>query len=240
MHGLSTHKPLAALSKAAARQDRRRDAILAVAREVFNERGFADASMSVIAARLGGSKGTLYNYFPSKEALFEAHVRATCAQFALGLLDFPSDRPVDEVLTRFGETYLAHLTEDRAVRMFQIVVAEADRSPELAKVFYEAGPAVGLSRLEAYLEEAKARGRIAPPDCALAASQFFSLCRGQHHLPLVLNLTRRPTRKAIAYQIAGAVEMFLARYGVQPPLQPAIAPPAAGDGATAGSRRSGR
>ena len=31
--------------------------------------------MSTIAARLGGSKGTLYNYFKSKEELFEAQVR---------------------------------------------------------------------------------------------------------------------------------------------------------------------
>ncbi|MGH6965637.1 MAG: TetR/AcrR family transcriptional regulator, partial [Phenylobacterium sp.] len=44
-------------------RDARREAILDVAQEVFLEEGFANASMSTIAARLGGSKGTLYNYF---------------------------------------------------------------------------------------------------------------------------------------------------------------------------------
>ena len=48
-------------------RDQRREAILQVAREVFFEYGYSAASMSTIAARLGGSKGTLYNYFKNKE-----------------------------------------------------------------------------------------------------------------------------------------------------------------------------
>ena len=42
-------------------RDARREAILDVASDVFLEEGYANASMSTIAARLGGSKGTLYN-----------------------------------------------------------------------------------------------------------------------------------------------------------------------------------
>ena len=69
------------------RRDQRREAILEVARAVFTEEGFAAASMSSIAARLGGSKGTLYNYFKSKEELFAAYVREECARFAEGVFD---------------------------------------------------------------------------------------------------------------------------------------------------------
>jgi TetR/AcrR family transcriptional repressor of mexJK operon len=58
------------------RRDKRREAILDVARSVFSEEGYAATSMSSIAARLGGSKGTLYNYFKSKEELFGAYARA--------------------------------------------------------------------------------------------------------------------------------------------------------------------
>ena len=53
-------------------RDARRELILDVAQDVFLEEGFAAASMSTIAARLGGSKGTLYNYFRSKDELFAA------------------------------------------------------------------------------------------------------------------------------------------------------------------------
>jgi AcrR family transcriptional regulator len=186
-----------------------------VAQEVFNAEGFAAASMSAIAARLGGSKGTLYNYFTSKEALFEACIRSQCARFADGLFDMPDDRPVAEVLTRFGRRFLDHLFSDRAVRLFQILVAEAPRAPELTRIFYDVGPAVGLGRLQAYLERAKTAGRIRAPDCMVAAAQFMSLCRGHSHLAMVLNLGERPSDAVIADDVAGAVAMFMARYGAE-------------------------
>src|SRR4051812_22630064 len=66
------------LSKPRLDRDARREAILDVAQEVFLEEGFAAASMSTIAARLGGSKGTLYNYFKSKDDLFNAYVERRC------------------------------------------------------------------------------------------------------------------------------------------------------------------
>ena len=48
----------------------KRQAIIQAAAEVFREVGFDRASMSDIRERIGGSKATLYNYFPSKEKLF--------------------------------------------------------------------------------------------------------------------------------------------------------------------------
>ena len=66
------------LTKPRVDRDARREAILDVAQDVFLDEGFAAASMSTIAARLGGSKGTLYNYFKSKEELFNAYVQRRC------------------------------------------------------------------------------------------------------------------------------------------------------------------
>jgi AcrR family transcriptional regulator len=213
---LSTTKPYSTVRKmqtvAKARKDQRREMILAVASEVFFDEGYAAASMSTIAARLGGSKATLYNYFPSKEALFAAHVRTQCGRFAEDVLDFPDDEPVERVLSRLGERFLDHVLSDWAVRTFQIIVAEARRTPELARLFYEVGPAVGLERLQRYLEAAKARGLIDPPDCALAAGQFLSLCRGNRHLTCVLNLEPPPSHAVIATEVASAVAMFMDRY----------------------------
>ena len=53
-----------------ARREDRRDAILNVAHACFVAEGYGATSMSTIAAQLGGSKGTLYNYFKSKDELF--------------------------------------------------------------------------------------------------------------------------------------------------------------------------
>lgn len=48
------------------------DAILVASAHTFRERGFERASVNVIAARAGVSVGSLYQYYPSKEALLAA------------------------------------------------------------------------------------------------------------------------------------------------------------------------
>jgi AcrR family transcriptional regulator len=196
----------------ATRKDQKRDAILAVAAEVFFEEGYQATSMSAIAARLGGSKGTLYNYFDSKEALFEAHIRESCGKIAAEILDFSDDRPVPEVLQLLGERYLDRIYSDWSVRTFQIIVAESRRTPELARQFFEAGPMVGHDRLTQYLERAMARGEVKIADCSEAAWQFLGLCR-IHHLEAMLEIIPQTSPADIAKQVEWAVEMFMMRYG---------------------------
>ncbi|MFO1038616.1 MAG: TetR/AcrR family transcriptional regulator [Geminicoccaceae bacterium] len=62
--------------KARRRKETRPAELLEAALEIFAEKGFAAARMEDIAARAGASKGTIYLYFPSKEAVFEALVRS--------------------------------------------------------------------------------------------------------------------------------------------------------------------
>jgi AcrR family transcriptional regulator len=216
---MSTFKPYGTVRKimdqSITRRDQRREAILQIAGEVFSDEGYAAASMSTIAARVGGSKATLYNYFPSKEALFEAHIRDMCERFGDTVANLSQDRPVEEVLTELGERFVRHVISEPSVRNFQILVGESRRAPELARLFYQVGPAVGIERIQTYLEGAKARGAINPPDCVLAAEQFLALCRGGRHLRLVLNLEGEPAPEAIRSEVASAVAMFMAAYGVK-------------------------
>jgi AcrR family transcriptional regulator len=201
-------------------RDQRREAILQVAREVFFEHGYSAASMSEIAARLGGSKGTLYNYFKSKEELFEAQVRDLCGHITEDTLERGGaierggiEGSPREVLANFGERLLKHLYDGQSVKLFRVLVAEAQRSPELGRIFFEIGPARGRKGLETYLESAKARGLMNPPDCALAAEQFLSLCKGSAHLQFLLNLIPPLTAEEIHAHIAKAVDVMMALYG---------------------------
>src|SRR5207248_11215097 len=57
------------------RKQARPSEILSAALDVFRERGFAAARLEDVARRAGVSKGTLYLYFPGKEAIFKALVR---------------------------------------------------------------------------------------------------------------------------------------------------------------------
>ena len=68
---METGKPQQADS-GEARRERKRRQILDIARDVFLRDGFSGTSMSEISAKVGGSKGTLYAYFASKNELFQA------------------------------------------------------------------------------------------------------------------------------------------------------------------------
>src|SRR5256886_7300524 len=59
------------------RKDARPGEIVAAALEVFGERGFAATKLADVARHAGVTKGTVYLYFESKEALFKAVVRET-------------------------------------------------------------------------------------------------------------------------------------------------------------------
>jgi AcrR family transcriptional regulator len=194
-------------------RDQRREKIINVAREVFFEQGYTAASMSGIAARLGGSKGTLYNYFKSKEELFEAQVRDMCGEAADRILEATGEGEPGETLARLGEQYLQHLFSQQTAKLFRILVAEAQRSPELARVFYEVGPARGRKGLETYLEKAKSQGLLEIPDCALASEQFLTLCKGTTHLQFLLNLIPPLTADEIRLQVGRAVTALMTLYG---------------------------
>lgn len=202
-----------------ARRDARREAILDVARQVFFEEGYAAASMSTIAARLGGSKGTLYNYFKSKEELFEAYIRETCARMGGPVFELPVSNDHEDVrktLVGLGERFLQFLLTDMAMRIFQHVTAEAHRSPDLARIFYEAGPQFGIGRVARYLQMVTDAGLIDPPDCEVAAQHLITLFRGHIYFRYSLNLITRPTPAQITVEIERAVSLFLDAYAIRP------------------------
>lgn len=179
---------------------------------MFCEEGFAATSMSTIAARMGGSKGTLYNYFENKDELFEAVVRSRCEEFWRTVFSFVGeDLPVRDLLARVGEAFLRQ-HDERVVRLLRVVIAEAQRAPHLAQVFYETGPEAKTRKLAGYLEAAKARGELDAPDCLVAARQFMALCRGGLYLERLLNVTGPGQDDRARAEVAGAVELFMTAY----------------------------
>ena len=156
----------------AAKRNRRREAIVDAARQVFFESGYTATSMSSIAARLGGCKGTLYNYFGNKEELFEALVRDFCTRWADRMIAPIVEGSPAESLPAFAEQYLTHLSSEEGVKLLRGLVADSHLNPHLSRTFYALGPVRARQRLEAYLEACKAKRLINAPNCALAAGEF--------------------------------------------------------------------
>ena len=121
------------------RKDTRPAELLDAALAVFAEKGFAAARMEDIAARAGAAKGTLYLYFPSKEAVFEALVRTLIVpNLDLAEAAAASHRgPIAPLLRRAAPLLAAIIRDGRLVVLPRLLIGELHRFPELAR-FYEA------------------------------------------------------------------------------------------------------
>lgn len=190
----------------------RRDTILAVAHQVFLEHGYEATSMSEIAARLGGSKGTLYSYFDNKAALFRALVAESCARNSAAIFDLPDDARGDAALHAIARAYIALVMSDWATRMFQIIAAEAQRWPELATIFFASGPAAATAQLSQHLAEHATADGLLIADTVEAAQTFLTLCRGSLHLRRILGLAPEPDAATLDAEAARAVAAFRKLY----------------------------
>src|SRR5436305_5506625 len=160
-------------------EDDRRDAIVAIAREAFAADGYAGTSMSSIAARLGGSKGTLYSYFKSKEELFIAVVEKKCAQIQhlLNQAEIESGGELRATLTNFGGHFLELILSDESIATFRLATAECARFPEMGRAIYNSGVQQNFRRMTEFLAHAKDAGELrSDANVNVAAEQFLDLC----------------------------------------------------------------
>ena len=193
-------------------RDQRRDRILQVAREVFFEEGFTSATMSMIAARLGGSKATLYAYFKNKEDLFDAIIADQCSVIEKMMMLEEEGADIRTTLTALGRELVTAMSSDQAVRTMQLIIEESRRNPDLARRFDDAGPKVGTERLGAYLARAHAKGEICAPDPVHAAGVLAILLKGELHFRRMLGLEPEPSAETIEKEVQSAVTNFLAAY----------------------------
>jgi AcrR family transcriptional regulator len=194
------------------RRDLKRDTILSIAQQVFIEEGYAAASMSTIAARVGGSKGTLYNYFRSKAELFVAVIQNQCEIHQNQIFDF-AEPDIRKFLTELARRFVRMLLSDEVITIHRIVVAEATRFPEIGEALYEAGPKRGKLRLIAYLKQAIADGRLKPCDPERAAEQAMEMALGGMYRRRLWNVGPAPTQDEMESAITSAVDVFMAAYG---------------------------
>ena len=197
-------------------KDDRRDAIIAIAQASFVAHGYAGTSMSAIAAGLGGSKGTLYNYFKSKEELFVAVVERKCAQI-LGMMneaEIKSGGDLRATLSDFGEHLSELVLNDENIAMFRLVVSESDRFPEIGAAIYNSGISQNLRHVTAFLEHAKESGQLRNDvDARVAAEQFLELCLTMIWRKRLLNVIPMPGKAEIRANVEHAVSTFMRAFG---------------------------
>lgn len=199
------------------KKGRKFDQVLEGARQVFLSDGFEGASVDDIAKAAGVSKATLYSYFPDKRFLFMQVARTECARqadHAIETIDMTA--PVGKVLHDIAVEMVDFITSKFGKQIFRICVGESDRFPELGREFYESGPMLIRNRLVEFFQTAAARGELEITDFNLAAEQFHELCKADLFPRMVFNMNDDFTEAEKLRVVNGAVEMFMARYGVNP------------------------
>jgi AcrR family transcriptional regulator len=197
-------------------RDEKREHILEVAHAAFLSEGYAATSMSGIAARAGGSKATLYNYFSSKEELFTAVIEEKCRDFRGIFLEVDfATADFRKVLHELGQRMIRMMLKDDSIATFRLVTAETARFPELGRAFYRSGRQCGKQMLAELFSRAQKAGKLRlgnPQDMAVL---FVEACKGELVLLKLWNVNPKPSDKEIKTTIDQAVTVFLAAYGVE-------------------------
>jgi TetR/AcrR family transcriptional repressor of mexJK operon len=206
------------------RSELRRQAIIRAATEVFVRHGYLGATTDEVAARASVSKQTLYKHFPDKKHLFAEVILDTAVQVVDGLSDAVAStlqdaQDVRKALRDLADGFLRGLLQPDVVRLRRLIIAEADRFPEIGRAWYERGFERILPVLGDAMRGLADRGLLHNlNDPTLAAYQFAGLVM-YHPMNQVMfaGTDALPPADKLNRIADSAVDVFLAAYGQEPP-----------------------
>jgi len=168
------HMPRVAAKDREAFVEGRRTEIVEAAVASWAAHGVDGTTMAAIAERVGLTKGTLYLYFPSKDALLEEVMR----RFSLrpdveGVLEALRDQPLEQVIRMLVAAAWSRLRERRD--LVSLALRELPGQLPHAKQFLAEVMVPTTSALAAFLEEKLPPGRAETINTLVAARGLISM-----------------------------------------------------------------
>jgi TetR/AcrR family transcriptional regulator, mexJK operon transcriptional repressor len=194
------------------------EAILDAALGVFLEKGYLGTSMEEIASKAGVSKQTVYKHFQDKERLF-AHILLATTDEVERLVqwtveEFAVARNVDQTFDRLAQRFLRALMEPRLLRLRRLVIANADRFPQLGRTWYESGFERVLATLADCFKRLAGAGALRDDDPWVAASHFVGMLLWIPINNAMFTGNEKPFTEAELRRLATAsAKAFLQAYG---------------------------
>lgn len=150
--------PAIAAGKRELTKGRNRRAILDAAQEVFTEMGYGAAGVRDVVRRTGLASGTFYNYFPDKQAVFQAVLDEHTTELRRRLRESRARATDAEAIVREGfQTYFSFIVEDRP--LFEMLRRNAGTVREL---FGTSALQLGILELLEDLHGLASRGELSP------------------------------------------------------------------------------
>ena len=148
------------------RAEDRPDELLDAATTLFLEQGFAGTTVAQIAKRAGLSKGAVYLYFPSKQAVLEGLVARAIAPMSMQILADVTAHPgsVREVISHVLTMMASRLSDPMVMAVPKIVIREAVAAPDIARMYHDAVLAHAVPALTAFIQDGIDRGELRPVD----------------------------------------------------------------------------
>lgn len=185
------------------KQEDTKQRILNKALELFAAKGYDSVSVGEIAGAVGIKAPSLYNHFPGKQAIFDAIVESTAAQYEAdtGKIDIhvenaARDVPVFAEITAEGlfekvRQIFEYSLHNQCIRRFRrMMTMEQFRSPELAALYSERYVDRVLAYHAGIFRALMASGEIRPQDPDTLAMMYTAPV-----LTLIAVCDRQPERE---------------------------------------------
>lgn len=195
------------------KSEERRKAILDIAQKLFAKYGVAKTSMSAIAKELGGSKGTLYNYFSSKEEIFTAVMDSVGgAGLSLAFVELSFKKDIKLALYDFAYKYLELILSQELMAIHKMAIAEAGNST-IPQKFYENGPKKEWAKVIKFLDFHIDEGNMKPCNTKIAVLQLKALVEAELLEQYELGVIDKPDKKELLEVSQRAIDSFFMIYG---------------------------
>jgi len=164
------------------RAEHRPDELLDAALELFVEQGYAHTSVAQIARTAGVSKGAVYLYFPSKQAILEGLVQRALHPVSLAALSEMPREPGNAraALAGFLTRISAHICDPKVIAVPRIVLREAAAVPEIAEMYRRAILEPAIPVLAGLVRAGIESGELRPVDPELTVRSIMG--------PIVIHL----------------------------------------------------
>lgn len=195
------------------RTEEKRDEIVRIASELFEKHGYDRCSMAALSERLGGSKATLYGYFPSKEDLLRAVIKCEVAsEFDRVRDEFHKDADLRAGLIKLGLAYQRKRLSSLAVANIRSIVNQPSGST-LGKEFYDTVIRPAFESLAEQFRQLMDEGRLKRADPWVALMHWKGLNDQDLFERRIIGAISGPEDVDIEEVATLAADAFLKLYG---------------------------
>lgn len=187
---------------------RRNQALITAATEIFLQYGFEGATLDMIIERAGGSRSTLYKNFGDKEGLFAAVIATLIDDiFVESNEKNPPLDTIETVLSFYGSRFLLNVLKPQSIGLYRLILGEYNRFPEITQAFFEQGPVKSyrlLSQKLAQLPDVNA----AEETLLSISSRFLEMLKADVFTTTFCVADFKPSDDFIQQQIALSVDII--------------------------------